>query len=183
MSQSIRDLMANKKFSIPLLILLGFSLVGLILAGVVLLQRPGGEPTAEPTQVAGAALTPSVTAADLVTFTPAPTNTPTAEPSPTLLPVAPVASPTLLPVAPVTSVAGGTPAATATARVAGSASPTPQNTATPDTAVSQATATTAATDSDGELAQTGLGSGLILLAGGGLAALAVAAHRLRRQRG
>ena len=166
MSQGIRDMLANKKFAIPLIILLGFCLVGLILVGVVLLLRPGDGEGDRSTELAGAALTPSVTAIDLVTFTPGPANTATPRPSATLVPVATVAV-----------TAGATAAATADVG-ATSGAPTAQATAAATAAVSQATATIAA-DGDDELAQTGLGWGLILFAGGGLAALTMAARRLR----
>lgn len=167
MSQGIRDSLANRKFAIPLIVLLGFCLVGLILVGVVLLLRPGDSDDTQATQVAGGMLTPTVKAVDLVTFTPAPANTVTPRPSPTLVPVATVGEGT-----------AGAPAGTGTViSVAGS--PTAQATAAATSAVSQATATIAPTASDDELAQTGVGWGLIIFAGGGLAALGVAARRLR----
>jgi hypothetical protein len=161
MSQGIRDMLANKKFAMPLLVLLGFCLVGLILVGVVLILRPGAGDAGAPTKVGGEAITPSITAVALVTFTPAPSYTATPRPSPTLVPVAPAAEGD-----------EGTPAATADV---GSSAGSPTAAAT----AAQATATTASTDSDGELAETGLGWGLILFAGTGLAGLAVAARRLR----
>ncbi len=166
MSQGIRDTLANKKFAIPLIVLLGFCLVGLILVGVVLLLRPGEGDDGQPTQVAGEVVTASVTAADLATFTPAPTNTVTPRPSPTLVPVATVGAGT------------GTPEATSAVSSA-AGSPTVGATAAATSSVSQATATIAAANGDGELADTGLGWGLILFAGAGLAALGVAARRLR----
>ncbi|HSJ52181.1 MAG TPA: hypothetical protein VLC52_00420 [Anaerolineae bacterium] len=192
MSQGIRDMLANKKFAIPLIVLLGFCLIGLILVGVVLLLRPGADAPGEPTQqVAGEVITPSVTAIELVTFTPAPTNTPTPRPSATLVPVATVAGGGEGTPGATDEVGGGEGTPGATDEVGGGAgSPTPGATATATspatggqatatTAVSQATATTAPTPAEGELAQTGLGWGLILFSGAGLAGLAVAARRLR----
>jgi hypothetical protein len=168
MSQGIRDSLANRKFAIPLIVLLGFCLVGLILVGVVLLLRPGDSDDTQATQVAGDMLTSTAGAVDLVTFTPAPaTNTVTPRPSPTLVPVATLGEGT-----------ASAPAGTgAVISVAGS--PTAEATAAATSAVSQVTATIAPTASDDELAQTGVGWGLIIFAGGGLAALGVAARRLR----
>jgi hypothetical protein len=164
MSQGMRDMLANKKFAIPLIVLLGFCLVGLILVGVVLLLRPGAGDSRAPVDVAGEVLTPSVTAAELATFTPAPANTPT-----------PRSTPTLVPVATVADESGAT--AVPTAEVdAGSDSGGAEATSTP---VPTVVPTVAETNSDGELAQTGLGWGLILFAGTGLAVLAVVARRLR----
>ena len=179
MSQGIRDMLANRKFAIPLIVLLSFCLIGLILVGVVLLLRPGADSPAEPTQaVAGQAVTPSATAIELVTFTPAPTSTPTARPTATLVPVATVAGGGEGTPGATDEVGGG--AGTATAEPTATAtSPATGGQATATTGAAQPTATTAPAPSSEELAQTGLGWGLILFSGAGLAGLAMAARRLR----
>ena len=166
MSQGMRDMLANKKFAIPLIVLLGFCLVGLILVGIVLLLRPGAPADAVRLQdVAGEVLTPSVTPVELATFTPTATDTPTPRPTATLVPVD-----TVVPPEATVDIGGG--AGTGTAEATGG-----QATAT--SAPSQPTATTAPTTTEGELAQTGLGWGLILFSSAGLAGLAMAARRLR----
>lgn len=175
MSQGMRDMLANKKFAIPLIVLLGFCLVGLILVGIVLLLRPGARAAEVPPQdVAGEVLTPSVTPVELVTFTPTATDTPTPRPTATLVPVDTVAPPAGTSEATVDIGGGegtGTAEATATTATGGQATAT--------SAPSQPTATTAPTTAEGELAQTGLGWGLILFSSAGLAGLAMAARRLR----
>jgi len=160
MSQNLRDMLANRKFAIPLIILLAFCLIGLILVGVVLILRPGAPTT--PTPVAQVTDTPEVTKA--VTVTSAPSNTPTSRASATLVPLG----------TPVTSVPSGqgTPAATETATV------TPPPTATG----ASAAAATATPQGGGQLADTGVGWGLILASGAGLAALVIVARRLRLAR-
>lgn len=171
MSQGMRDMLANKKFAIPLIVLLGFCLVGLILVGIVLLLRPGAPADAVRLQdVAGEVLTPSVTPVELATFTPTATNTPTPRPTATLVPVD-----TVVPPEATVDIGGG--AGTGTAEATGTTATGGQATAT--SAPSQPTATTAPTTTEGELAQTGLGWGLILFSSAGLAGLAMAARRLR----
>ena len=41
MSQGLREMLANRRFAIPLIVLLAFCFVGLILVGVVLILKPG----------------------------------------------------------------------------------------------------------------------------------------------
>jgi hypothetical protein len=174
MSQGMRDMLANKKFAIPLIILLGFCLVGLILVGVVLLLRPGADDTRGAVEVAGQAVTPSVTAFELATFTPAVTNTPASTSTPT-----PRATATLVLVPTLAGGTGATPLATADVGT-GTGTEGMEATSSP---VPQAAATAAPANSDGELAQTGLGWGLILFSGAGLAALVIVARRLRLSAG
>lgn len=165
MSQGLREMLANRRFAIPLIILLAFCFIGLILVGIVLILRPGegdnGGPVAQATTPAAAA-----TQAQPVTFTPSPTATRTPRPSPTLVPMGTVASGTAEPsaTASVTPTEVGSPLATATPASGGSAS-------------AQATATPVAQDD--ELADTGLGWGLIVFSGLGLAILLAGARRLR----
>jgi hypothetical protein len=164
MSQDLRDMLSNRRFAIPLIILLAFCFVGLILVGVVLILRPGAPQDDEP--VAQATATVPADATDLPTSTPAPTDSPTPRSSPTLVPVG----------TEVTSGSGGTPVssvdgdATATEPVA-----TVEPTST-ETAGAEATATP---PTEEELAETGVGWGLILFSGIGLALLVLVARRLR----
>lgn len=168
MSQDLRDMLANRRFAIPLIILLAFCFIGLILVGVVLILRPGasdgGTPVAETTDTA--TLEPT----DQPTSTPVPTDSPTPRPSPTLVPLG----------TPEDSGSVGTPVssaggdATSTSEAA-AATPTTEPTSTAPPA-GEATATPQPED---ELAQTGVGWGLILFSGAGLAVLALIARRLR----
>jgi len=41
MSQGLRELLANRRFAIPLIVLLAFCFVGLLLIGVILIWKPG----------------------------------------------------------------------------------------------------------------------------------------------
>jgi cytoskeletal protein RodZ len=177
MSQGLRDMLANRRFAIPLIILLAFCFIGLILVGIVLILRPGAEDGNQPTAVAEITSTVTPTAEELVTFTPTPTETPTPRPTPTLVPIGTGGTSTTA-----TSATGAEPTAagagTAVAQVTASTVSVP--TTTPSVAATsggQATATP--TSETGELAQTGAGWGLILFAGAGLAMLAVVARRLR----
>jgi len=158
MSQGLRDMLANRKFAIPLIILLAFCLIGLILVGVVLILRPGAPDSGTPVAQ--------------TTFTP--TLEPTQRPIPTSIPTdtpAPRATPTLVPLGTlVTSVTTGTAVAPAGGTTTPSGAAT--STATPPSA-------TATPPTDEELADTGIGWGLILFSGIGLALLAVVARRLR----
>lgn len=164
MSQDLRDMLANRRFAIPLIILLAFCFVGLILVGVVLILRPGpsdgGEPVAELTD------TVTLVPTEQLTSTPAPTDSPTPRPSPTLVPLGTSTEPVSAGTA-VTSVAGEgtatgeatTAVPTATSTIGGEATATPQT--------------------EDELAQTGVGWGLVLFSGAGLAVLVLVARRLR----
>jgi hypothetical protein len=174
MSQGLRNMLANRKFAIPLIILLAFCFIGLLLIGIVLVSGL----TSREKSVAKATPTTAVAPTSaLVTFTPAATKPPTPKPSPTLVRLGTAVSS-----------AGGenTPAATTAATVAGAATkaPTTAPTSAPTTkptsaqgAGAQATATPGTADE--ELAQTGVGWGLILASGIGLALLVVAVRRLR----
>jgi len=149
-------MLANRKFAIPLIVLLAFCLVGLILVGIVLILKPGST-DANGTAVAGMTSTSEQQEVSTeVVPTEEPTDVPTPRPTPTLVPLG----------TSVDSAAGdedATPTTAATAEP--TASPSPQATSIPIT--------------DEELADTGIGWGLVLFAGIGLALLAVAARRLR----
>ncbi|MFN2182356.1 MAG: hypothetical protein ACK2UU_00130 [Anaerolineae bacterium] len=151
MSQGLRDMLANRRFAIPLIVLLAFCFVGLILVGIVLILRPGDNG-----DVAQATGTPVPEATARATSTPIPTEEPTQRPTPTLVPLG-------------TSVSSGsgdqTPTTAATEEPTAAATQTPKATGTPIT--------------DEELADTGIGWGLVLISGIGLGMLAVAARRLR----
>lgn len=151
MSQGLRDMLANRRFAIPLIVLLAFCFVGLILVGIVLILRPGDNG-----DLAQATDTPVLEPTTRATSTPIPTEEPTRRPTPTLVPLG-------------TSVssAGGdeTPTTAATEEPTAAPTQTPKATDTPIT--------------DEELADTGIGWGLVLVSGIGLGMLAVAARRLR----
>jgi hypothetical protein len=163
MSQGLREMLANRKFAIPLIILLAFCFVGLILVGIVLIIKPGtpgaDEPVAQTTNTPG--LEPTVQAAS----TQVPTDAPTRRPTPTLVPLG----------TPVDSASGGTPVSS----VGQDATPTTAATAEPSATSGQSAEATAIPDTDEELADTGIGWGLVLFAGAGLGVLAVVARRLR----
>jgi hypothetical protein len=164
MSQGFREMLANRRFAVPLIALLAFCFIGLILVGIVLILRPGEPAQAGPVaQVTTAVATRSQPA----TFTPSPTATRTPRPSPTLVPMG-------------TAVTSGTGASSATTAPTASAEASPAATATTvsgGSVAAQETATPVAQDD--ELADTGLGWGLIIFSGVGLAALLAAARRLR----
>ncbi len=159
MSQGLRNLLANRRFAIPLIVLLAFCLVGLILVGVVLIVKPGAQDADE--AVAQATTTPESTTTVVATSAVEPTGEPTRRPTPTLVPLG-------------TSV--DSPSEDEDA--APTATPTTEPTATSGSS----TEATAAPITDDELADTGIGWGLALFAGVGLAILAVAARRLRMVR-
>jgi hypothetical protein len=165
MSQGFREMLANRRFAIPLIVLLAFCFIGLILVGIVLILRPGEGVEASPVAQATTAVA-TATQGQPVTFTPSPTATRTPRPSPTLVPMGTVAPDATEPAATAdpTATEGTSPLATATPVSGGSAS-------------AQATATPVAQDD--ELADTGLGWGLIIFSGLGLAILLAGARRLR----
>jgi len=151
MSQTMRNLATNRRFAIPLIVLLALCLIGLLLLGVVLVSSRN-KPVAEAT--ATATLQPTQTSVS--TTIPTATAQPTAKPTNTLVPVGTpvsVGTATLPPVVEATSTAGATPGTGE------------QPTTTPP--------------DDDELADTGVGWGLILASGVGLALLFIAARRLR----
>ena len=165
MSQGVRDLLSNRRFAVPLIALLAFCFIGLLLIGIVLIMRPGA--TGDRGAVAGATVSPTVTSSVPPTVTATPSPSPTASPT---------SSPTLVPVGTVTTEvdAEGTVAPTSTLVAA----PGSQAEATTEPAGAEAEETVSPED-DEELAQTGLGWGLVLASGAGLAGLAIAARRLR----
>jgi hypothetical protein len=168
MSEGLRDMLANRRFAIPLIILLAFCFIGLILVGVVLILRPGAP--ADGTPVAQATATDAAEATEEPSSTPEPVASPTPRPSPTLVPMG----------TSVESESSGTPESTA------DAAGTPVDSAGTDEATVEATATvsdaaeaTAPPPTEEELAETGIGWGLILISGLGLAMLVLVARRLR----
>lgn len=177
MAQSFRDMLSNRRFAIPLIALLVICFVGLLLLGIVLILpslRGDAEPVAEapPTETV---VEPTDTEVPS-TPTAMPTDTPTPRPSPTLVPVG-----TAVESAPGegTSIAA---AETSEAETTAEATTAPGGTAEPTSeggAGDQATLTPTTAVEDDELAQTGVGWGLILISGVGLAGVAVAARRLR----
>ena len=161
MSQGLRDMLANRRFAIPLIILLAFCLVGLILVGVVLILKPGlpgGDKT-----VAQTTNTPGLEVTAQATSTREPTEEPTRRPTPTLVPL-------------------GTAVDSTAENGNEETTPTTAATAEPTATTGQSTQATAVPITDEELADTGIGWGLVLFAGVGLAGLAVAARRLRMAR-
>lgn len=165
MSQGFRDLLSNRKFAIPLIALLALCFVGLLLLGIAFILpalRGGGK-------VAQATATPEASATEVPTLTPAPTNTPTPRPSPT-----PVIVNTFTPVP------TGQPTASPTVSGVGPATTPPTVAASPTLAGGTGTQPTPTPQEEGsELAQTGVGWGLILFSGLGLVLLALVARRLR----
>ena len=166
MSQGLREMLANRRFAIPLIVLLAFCFVGLILVGVVLILKPGAPGPDEP--VAQATNTPGLEPTMEATSTEAPTKVPTQRPTPTLVPLG----------TPGDSASGGTPVSS----VGGDATPTTAATAKPTATSGQTAEATATPIADDELADTGIGWGLVLFAGIGLAMLAVVARRFRMAR-
>jgi hypothetical protein len=151
MSQGMREMLSNRRFAIPLIVLLAFCFIGLILVGVVLILRPGAPDGGTPVAQATSTTEPEATGL--------PTSTPTESPTPR-------ATPTLVPVGtPVTPVSDGTPVTPVSEEpTPTTAAPTPQP--------------TSAAEED-ELADTGIGWGLILFSGAGLAVLVIMARRVR----
>ncbi len=168
MSQGLRDMLANRRFAIPLIILLAFCFIGLILVGVVLILRPGAPGEGE--EVGQATLTPTLQVSERATFTPIPTGSPTTRPTPTLVPLGTsvVSVSTVTPATPT----GGEATSTGAAATA-------EATATPTATTSSGGGATATPPTDEELADTGIGWGLILFSAVGLALLAIVARRLR----
>lgn len=179
MSQGLRDMMSNRRFAIPLIALLAVCLFGLLMLVVVLVLRPGanGEPVAQATETPTEEVTPTVTP----TVTPSPTATSTPRPSPTLVPVGTPVDSAGGDATPAETPSDGTPVESATETPSGG-TPVESATETPSggTPVESATeAPTSAVPEEDELAQTGVGWGLFLVAGVGLAVLVLAARRLR----
>jgi hypothetical protein len=156
MSQGLRTMLANRRFAIPLIILLAFCLIGLILVGVVLILKPGAGDSDEPVAQATSTLEPELTVP--ATSASESTEVPTRRPTPTLVPLGTSAG----------STSGGEDAA-----------PTTDATSEPTATSGSSTQATDVPITDEELADTGIGWGLALFAGAGLALLAVAARRLR----
>ena len=84
MSEDSRGLLSNRRFAIPLIILLAFCFIGLLMIGIVLIFRPGAdEPVAEVTETVVAEATENLEPTDTAeptevpaTATLRPTNTP-----------------------------------------------------------------------------------------------------------
>jgi hypothetical protein len=163
MSQGLRDMLANRKFAIPLIVLLAFCFVGLILVGVVLILKPGAPDGDE--RVAEVTDAPTQEVTEQATSAPTATATSTPRPTPTLVPLG----------TSVDSDSGETPGAS----VGGDETPTTAATAEATATAGQAAEETPVPITDEELADTGIGWGLVLFAGVGLAGLAIVARRFR----
>jgi len=176
MAQGFRDMLANRRFAVPLIILLAFCFIGLLLIGVILIWQPGA-PEPE-TPVAGVTSTATARPTDSVPATSvAPTDSPTPRPSPTLVPVGTVVdSAAAAETATAAAAAGGEGEATATVTATTGAAATAEATSDQGSAAEE---TLVPGSEDDQLAQTGVGWGLILASAVGLAALVVAARRLR----
>jgi hypothetical protein len=169
MSQGLRDMLANRRFAIPLIGLLALCLIGLFMIGIVIIFQPGKSD--ELADQAGDSLAMAIQSSAVAptntpepTWTPSPTTMPTSRPTATLVPVGTVTSQPL-------------PTPTATALLVAEVQATATTFATSEQPVAQAT--DAPTAEDSELAETGLGWGLVLMSGVGLAALAFVARRVR----
>jgi len=149
-----------------LIVLLAFCFVGLILVGVVLILKPGAPDADQP--VADTTSSPGLEVTEPATSAPTATATSTPRPTPTLVPLGTT----------VDSDAEGTPAATAS----GDETPTTAATAETTATAGQSADATSVPITDEELADTGVGWGLVFFAGVGLAGLAIVARRFRMAR-
>jgi hypothetical protein len=164
MAEGLREMLANRRFAIPLIALLALCFIGLLLIGFVIIFRPGenGEPVAQATSTATALPTDtSPTAA------PSPTNSPTPSPTPTLVPT----------IGAVTEEETDQPAVTTEPDATDTGGEATVEPTTEEGAGDQETPTPE--EGEDELAQTGVGWGLVLGSAVGLAALALVARRLR----
>jgi hypothetical protein len=167
MSQGLRDMLRNRRFAIPLIILLAFCFIGLILVGIVLILRPGAPDTGE--SVAQATATQPLEATERPTSTRVPTDSPTPRATPTLVPLG----------TQVSSASEGTAVSPAGEGVTPTGAPgTAEATEEPTSGAGTGEAT-ATPQTEEELAETGVGWGLILFSGVGLAILVLVARRLR----
>jgi hypothetical protein len=166
-------MLGNRRFAIPLIILLAFCFIGLILVGIVLILRPGAP--ADSTPVAQATATVALEATEEPSSTPEPVDSPTPRPTPTLVPMG----------TSVDSESTGTAASTAvstaesSAGTAVSSSGTDEPTTEATAAEGAAEEATTTPDGEEQLADTGVGWGLILVSGVGLAILVLVSRRLR----
>jgi hypothetical protein len=166
MAERFRELLANRRFAILLIALLAFCLVGLIVIGVVFIFGLNGDD--EPESVAQAT-TPVSEPTQVPTTAPTsvPADTATPNPTATLVPVETSAKTVLM--------TATLPAEGPTGAAAGSG-----GTPTSGSETGAPSGETATQSPEEEtLAQTGVGWGLIIAAGFGLALLGLAARRLR----
>jgi len=162
MSQGFREMLANRRFAIPLIVLLAFCFIGLILVGIVLILRPGdGAPVAQATTPAATA-----TRSQPVTFTPSPTATPL--PTDISSPILPESTATS------SSTPSPTPTATATPQPTPSPSPTPSPEPPPSTTPSPTPSPSPAPTSPGAAGRPWVLTSILIL---GLIGAAVAAGR------
>jgi hypothetical protein len=164
MSREIRALLANRRFAIPLIALLGIAFVGLILVGVILITRPGTSD--DGSQAALATSTSALEATERPTTTALPSATVEPSSTPTLVPLGTPASPSETDVADASTSEAETPS-----DEEATAQPTPGSGDSP--------AATATAPTEDELADTGVGWGLIVLSAIGLSGLVLLARRLR----
>lgn len=172
MSEGLRDMLANRRFAIPLIILLAFCFIGLILVGIVLILRPNA--TDNGTPVAQATATTALEPTTEPSSTPKTVDSPTPRPTPTLVPLgtSEESEGAGTPVSPAGTADSGTPVSSA-----GTVAPTAE--ATGEEGAGEEGTATATPPTEEELADTGVGWGLILVSGLGLAMLVLVARRLR----
>jgi hypothetical protein len=176
MAQNFRDMLANRRFAIPLIGLLGVCFIGLLLLGFVFILPSLKSDTGRVAEVPAteAAAAPAATKPPSAAAT-VPPNTPTPKPTPTLVPVGTAVESAAggAATAPVTTGSTGT-----TASVAAATQLLAEVVATPEGGSGDQLNPTPQAEEE-ELAQTGIGWGLILFSGVGLALVAIAARRLR----
>jgi hypothetical protein len=172
MAENLRGMLANRRFAIPLIALLGICFVGLLLLGFVFILpslKAGSEPVAQAAATHGAVAIPTTIAASATATVPPATATPKA--TATLVPIGTVIG------------SGAVVAETPILLSSGAGTTVALAAATQSTAEVQATTTTEASATsqpeEDELADTGIGWGLILFSGVGLAFVVLAARRLR----
>lgn len=173
MTGNLRSLLTNRRFAIPLIVLLGFCFIGLLMIGFVLIFRPGAETKAD-TEARIAAVAPTSPTAKR-TSSPIPEASSTSTPRPTLTPFSTSTKEA-------TEEAASTTVAmtTATPTSESEAGPTETPTATAEEGTSEPTASPEPEETgDDELAQTGIGWGLVFISAVGLAGLVIVARRLR----
>lgn len=87
MTEGLRAMLGNRRFAVPLIILLGFCFIGLLMIGFVLIFKPGATPpsdTAAKVAVTAATDTPEPPTSTLepsATASPTATRTPTGTPT------------------------------------------------------------------------------------------------------
>jgi hypothetical protein len=172
MPENLREMLANRRFAIPLIALLGICFVGLLLLGFVFILpslKPQSEPVAQAAATNVAVAAPATKAASATATMPP--DTPTPKPTATLVPIGTVME------------SGVGAAETPVLLSSGEGTTVALAAATQSVAEAEATSSSEASATsepeEGELAETGIGWGLILFSGVGLAFVVLAARRLR----